>query len=295
MPDRPSLAAASRTVTGKKVARLRHEGRLPAVVYGHGTESEPVTVDAHEFDLLRRHVGASTLVDLAVDGQKARPVIVHGIQVHPVTRRPLHVDLFAVRMTEELTVEVQLVGIGAAPAAESGGTLVHPTSSVKVRALPDKLPESLHVRPREPGRLRRDDHRRRPRGPRGRDDPGRPDRGHRPRPGAARRGGRRRRGAGRGCRRGAGRGCRRGRRRGLIDRGSLRRPARRRRPGRTPRDRQARAERRPVTYAIGSRIRSPSGGSARSRASRSASSAARAAGSSVANRSSSSKRATNAR
>ena len=144
MPNRPSLAAASRTVTGKKVARLRNEGLLPAVVYGHGTVSEPVTVDAHEFDLLRRRVGASTLVDLAVDGKKSRPVIVHGIQVHPITRTPLHVDLFAVRMTEELTVEVQLIGTGSAPAAETGGTLVHPVQSVKVRALPDNLPETLH-------------------------------------------------------------------------------------------------------------------------------------------------------
>jgi large subunit ribosomal protein L25 len=143
MSDRPSLAAESRTVTGKKVALLRRDGRLPAVVFGHGTASEAVTVDAHEFDLLRRHVSASTLVDLAVDGKKARPVIVHGIQVHPVNRRPLHVDLFAVRMTEELTVEVQLVGTGAAPAVETGGTLMHPTSSVKVRALPDRLPETL--------------------------------------------------------------------------------------------------------------------------------------------------------
>lgn len=143
MSDRPSLAAESRTVTGKKVARLRRDGRLPAVVYGHGTVSEPVTVDAHEFELLRRRVGASTLVDLAVDGKKSRPVIVHAIQVHPVNRRPLHVDLFAVRMTEELTVEVQLVGTGTAPATEAGGTLMHPTSRVKVRALPDKLPETL--------------------------------------------------------------------------------------------------------------------------------------------------------
>jgi large subunit ribosomal protein L25 len=143
MPDRPRLAAESRTVTGKKVANLRRDGRLPAVVFGHGTASEPVTVDAHEFDLLRRHVGASTLVDLAVDGKKSRPVIVHAIQVHPIHRRPIHVDLFAVRMTEELTVEVQLVGTGAAPATETGGTLMHPTSSVKVRALPDKLPETL--------------------------------------------------------------------------------------------------------------------------------------------------------
>jgi large subunit ribosomal protein L25 len=144
MSDRPTLAAAGRTVTGKKVATLRHDGRLPAVVYGHGVASESISLDAHEFEMLRRHVGASTLVDLAVDGRKARPVILHGVQVDRVSRKPIHVDLFAVRMTEELTVEVQLVGTGAPPAVEAGGTLMHPVSSVKVRALPDRLPETLH-------------------------------------------------------------------------------------------------------------------------------------------------------
>jgi large subunit ribosomal protein L25 len=144
MANRPRLAAASRTVTGKKVARMRHDGLLPAVVYGHGTSSENVSVIAHDFELLRRHVGASTLVDLSVDGGKARPVLVHAIQVSPITRKPLHVDLFAVQMTEELTVEVQLVGDGEAPAIELGGTLMHPVTAVKVRALPDNLPESLH-------------------------------------------------------------------------------------------------------------------------------------------------------
>ena len=143
MADRPALAAERRTVTGKAVSRLRKDGRLPGVVYGHGTDSEPVTIDAHEFEQLRKHAGASTLVDLKVEGGKARPVLISSIQVHPVNRRPLHVDLFAVRMTEELTVEVQLVGTGVAGAVENGGTLVHPTSSVKVRALPANLPDSL--------------------------------------------------------------------------------------------------------------------------------------------------------
>jgi len=143
MATRPALAAERRTVTGKAVARLRKEGRLPGVVFGHGTESEPVTLDAHEFELLRRRTGASTLVDLKVAGGTARPVLVSSIQVHPVNRRPLHVDLFAVRMTEELTVEVQLVSTGVAGAVENGGTLVHPTSSVKIRALPANLPDSL--------------------------------------------------------------------------------------------------------------------------------------------------------
>ncbi len=143
MPNRPQLAATSRTVTGKAVAHLRRDGVLPGVVYGHGTESESLSIDAHEFEALRRHTGASTLIDLAVDGGRTRPVLVHGVQVHPVTRRPLHVDLFAVRMTEELTVEVPLVGTGFASATDAGGTLVHPVSTVRVRALPANLPQTL--------------------------------------------------------------------------------------------------------------------------------------------------------
>jgi len=144
MADRPRLAAERRTITGKAVAGLRKEGRLPAVVFGHGTESEPVTIDAHAFDQLRRRTGSSTLIDLVVDDGKARPVLLNGIQVHPLTRRPIHVDLFVVRMTEELTVEVQLVADGIAPAAAAGGSLVHPVSMVKARALPADLPETIH-------------------------------------------------------------------------------------------------------------------------------------------------------
>ena len=141
---RPKLAAADRELTGKAVKRLRHEGRLPAVVYGHGEASTNVSVDTHEFDLLRRSVGPNALVDLAVDGGKSRPVLVHGVQVHPVSRRPLHVDLFLVRMTEELTVDVPLVPIGTSAAVEDhGGTLLHVTESVRIKALPDHLPQSI--------------------------------------------------------------------------------------------------------------------------------------------------------
>jgi large subunit ribosomal protein L25 len=141
---RPKLAAEPREITGKAVKRLRQEGRLPGVVYGHGAESSNVTVDSHEFDQLRRQVGSNALVDLSVDGQKAQPVLVHGVQIHPVTRRPIHVDLFLVTMTEELTVDVPLVAIGEAPAVTlTGGTLLHPNETVKVRALPDHLPQSI--------------------------------------------------------------------------------------------------------------------------------------------------------
>lgn len=144
--SRPTLAATHRELTGKAVASLRRAGSLPAVVFGHGLDSVSVTVDAHDFDVLRRHLGANALVDLSVDGKKPRPVLVHGVQVHRLTQRPIHVDFFVVRMTEEMTVDVPLVPVGASAAVhEHGGTLLLILESLKVRALPDHLPQSIDV------------------------------------------------------------------------------------------------------------------------------------------------------
>lgn len=141
---RPTLAAEPREVTGKAVKKLRTAGRLPAVVYGHGVDSTNVTIDAHEFEILRKHVGPNALIDLSVHGDKSNPVLINGVQIHPVTRRPLHADLFLVRMTEELTVDVRLVPSGeAAAVTQLNGTLLHPTESVRVKALPDHLPQSI--------------------------------------------------------------------------------------------------------------------------------------------------------
>jgi large subunit ribosomal protein L25 len=141
---RPALAAKHREITGKKVSHLRRDGLLPAVVFGHGLESTSVSLDAHEFELLRRKTSANTLVDLSIDGKKAQPALVHGVQLHRVTQRPLHADLFLVRMTEEMTVDVPLVATGESEAAKThGGTVLHPLESVRVRALPDHLPTSI--------------------------------------------------------------------------------------------------------------------------------------------------------
>jgi large subunit ribosomal protein L25 len=123
---------------------LRRDGKLPAVVYGHGVASASVTIDGHDFELLRRKAGPNALVDLSVDGNDPNPVLIHDVQVHPVTHRPLHVDLFLVQMTVELTVDVPLVPTGVSPAIENdGGTLLHAIESVRIRALPDHLPQSI--------------------------------------------------------------------------------------------------------------------------------------------------------
>jgi len=147
MPDtRPSLVAHARTVTGKAVRHLRADGFLPAVVYGHGVPSESVQIETRAFDDLARQTSRNTLVDLAVDGAKPRRVLIYDVQRHPVTRRPLHLDLFVVRMTEELTVDVPLQFSGTASAVDKlGGTLFHAIDAIRVRALPDHLPGSIEV------------------------------------------------------------------------------------------------------------------------------------------------------
>ncbi len=147
MPDgRPTLVAHARSVTGKAVRHLRADGFLPAVVYGHGVPSEAVQVEAKAFADLSRHTSRNTLVDLQVGDDRPRRVLIYDVQHHPVTRRPLHVDLFVVRMTEELTVDVPLTFSGTAPAVDKlGGTLFHAVDAIRVRALPDHLPGSIDV------------------------------------------------------------------------------------------------------------------------------------------------------
>lgn len=141
---RPKLAATERQIFGKQVARLRRSGGLPAVIYGHDVPSTSITIDAHDFEMLHRKTGPNALIDVSVDGHKAAPVLIHAIQRDPVRQHILHVDLLAVRMSEELTVDVPIVFTGTAPAVElNGGTLLHMTESVRVRALPDHLPQSV--------------------------------------------------------------------------------------------------------------------------------------------------------
>jgi large subunit ribosomal protein L25 len=143
---RPELTAEAREITGKAVARLRRQGLLPAVVYGHGEESRSLQIEAKAFEQLRRTAGRNALVDLHVGNGRAQPVLVHGVQEHPVSRKPLHVDFFLVTMTEELTVDVPVVTVGISEAVDKlGGTLLHMFDTIKVRALPGDLPQSLEL------------------------------------------------------------------------------------------------------------------------------------------------------
>jgi large subunit ribosomal protein L25 len=139
-----TLNATRRSETGKDVVNLRKAGRIPAVVFGHGLASIPVSLDAHEFDHLRKTIHSNTQLDLTIDGKEKQRVLVHGFQINPRNRQLLHVDLFALKSGEEVTVEVTLVTEGTSYAVERlSGTLLHNVSHIKVRALPENLPDVI--------------------------------------------------------------------------------------------------------------------------------------------------------
>jgi large subunit ribosomal protein L25 len=143
---RPRLVAEPREILGKKVALLRREGKLPAVVYGHGHASEAIQLDAHDFEILRRHAGRNALVDLKVGSGRAYPVLLHGVQEHPINRKPLHADFYVVKMTEEMAVDVTIAVVGEAEAVtKQGGTLLHLRDTIHIRALPADIPPSLEL------------------------------------------------------------------------------------------------------------------------------------------------------
>lgn len=138
------MAASRRTEIGKHVATLRKSGRVPAVVFGHGIDSIPVSLDAHEFEHIRRTVHSNTIVELKIDGKDTHRVLIHGIQIDPRHRQLLHVDLFELKSGEEVTVEIPLHASGESYAvARLGGTLLHNIDHIRVRALPENLPDAI--------------------------------------------------------------------------------------------------------------------------------------------------------
>jgi large subunit ribosomal protein L25 len=140
-----TINAAKRTVSGKPVNKIRKQGKIPAVVYGHKTESTNLEVNALEFAKAFRQAGESTIVNLSVEGQNT-PVLIHDVHHHYLTEQPIHVDFYAVNMTEKLTATVVLHFIGESQAVKAlGGTLAKNLAEVEVECLPADLPPFLEV------------------------------------------------------------------------------------------------------------------------------------------------------
>ena len=144
-----SLAATSRTESGKGVARsLRREGRVPATIYGHGIAARSLSVDHKLLSKLLEVIGGeAALVDVSIDGSAPLLALVREVQRNPVRRADvIHLDLYAVVATEEITVEVPVHLVGVADGVRNqGGVLDHHLHRLTVKCLPGDIPEHIDV------------------------------------------------------------------------------------------------------------------------------------------------------
>jgi large subunit ribosomal protein L25 len=139
-----ALAAATREVGHSRATRrLRREGLVPGVVYGGDGDCVAFQVDARELRGALAHGGA--VIDLAVDGAKAEPVVVKEEQRHPVTGTLLHIDLLRVRLDRPIqaTTYIDLTGAEDAPGVKEGGVLEQVTRDINIEALPTNIPDSI--------------------------------------------------------------------------------------------------------------------------------------------------------
>src|SRR3989344_2981090 len=144
--DTPILNAKTRQITGKQVKNLRHEGLIPAVVYGHDQSSLSLTLNAKEFARIFDVAGTSTLVDLVIDDNKPVKILLHEPQIHPVKTAFVHADLYVVKMTEKLQTEVPLEFVGESAAVNDlDGTLTIVLDALEVECFPDKLVHAIEV------------------------------------------------------------------------------------------------------------------------------------------------------
>lgn len=140
-----TLKAVKRTEVGKKANKLRAQDLIPAVMYGNKIAAENLTVKYIDFKRVYSKAGESALVELETEGKKHN-VLIHDIQLAPMSGKFTHVDFFQVNMKEEVETEIPLEFVGEAPAVKAlGGVLVKTMDEISVKCLPADLPEKYTI------------------------------------------------------------------------------------------------------------------------------------------------------
>lgn len=139
-----TLTVSPRSVVGKSSAPLAKDGVIPAVVYGPAQEALSISVPLLPFEALLRAGGESSLI--ALEGlDKPINALVHELDRDPVTHVPRHVDFYAVKKGEKVTVSVTLAFVGESEAVKLGANLVKVLHEVEIETDPTNIPSELEV------------------------------------------------------------------------------------------------------------------------------------------------------
>ena len=136
------LTVTVRTQTGKGASRrARRDGKIPAVLYGHGTDPQHLELPGHDFAAVLRHSGTNAVLTLDIAG-KEQLALTKALDIHPIRRTIQHADLLIVRRGEKVVVEVDVVIEGEA----GPDTLVTlETDAIEIEAEALSIPEQLTV------------------------------------------------------------------------------------------------------------------------------------------------------
>jgi large subunit ribosomal protein L25 len=137
-----NLTAGVRDKTGKGASRqARRDGKVPVVLYGHGSEPQHLELNAHDFAAVLRNSGTNAVLALDINGTE-QLALTKAISVHPIRRSIQHADLLVVRRGEKVTVEVHVTLEGD---AASGTLVTQDASSIEIEAEALSIPEHLTV------------------------------------------------------------------------------------------------------------------------------------------------------
>jgi large subunit ribosomal protein L25 len=134
------IAASVRAETGKGASRrARRDGRIPAVLYGHGADPQHLELPGKDFAAVLRHSGTNAVLTLDIDGTE-QFALTKALDIHPIRRSITHADLLVVRLGEKVTVEVNVEVVGDAVP----GTLVtQETNTIEIEADAMAIPQSF--------------------------------------------------------------------------------------------------------------------------------------------------------
>jgi large subunit ribosomal protein L25 len=143
------LAAEFRDGQGKGASRrLRHAGRVPAILYGGHVEPRAITLDHQKLmTLIDNEKFYSSIINLVV-GDKKQAAIVKDLQMHPARNAIVHVDLQRVQENEKIRIHIpnHFKGEAASPGVKTeGGVVSHRVADVEISCLPKDLPEFLEL------------------------------------------------------------------------------------------------------------------------------------------------------
>lgn len=138
------LSIEPRNTTGKGPARqMRIAGKVPAVLYGSGIDTTPVTLSPKALlEAVSGPMGANSLLDVEIAGSTHTCLLVD-YQLHPVTREVLHADLRKVTADTRVNVDVPLEFVGKAKGIVLGGKLRQVFRKLPVNCLPGNIPAKL--------------------------------------------------------------------------------------------------------------------------------------------------------